>query len=569
MSHPHVAAHHARATGLSRKIYAMVLLAVIGVAAVSLASLRIVYSDLNSAEQNALRHLVENAASLAEAAKAEATAGKLSEDQAKQKAMSAIAALRYDGAQYFWIHDMDTRMVMHPMKPELNGTDLSGNKDPNGKHLFAEMVEAVRRDGSGFVEYMWPKPGAKEPLPKLSFVKGFAPWGWVIGSGVYIDDLNSRFLDRAKWVAIIGFLALVVMLGTTSLLANSITRPMRALTGAMSEIAEGATELEVHGRGRNDEIGAMARALEVLRDNSSERGRLERNAAQQRQAQEARQEQIERMIADFRKEAAATLKTVSEHATHMETIARSMSQVATSTSGEAATVTRSTDEAAHNVGAVAAATEEMIASINEISAQMGRNGTIVQQAAAAAAETDHKIAGLAEAAQKIGEVVSLIQDIAEQTNLLALNATIEAARAGDAGRGFAVVASEVKELASQTSRATEEISTHIAGIQARTGEAVGAIRTIAHRMSEVDANASAIAAAVEEQSASTAEIATNIQAAASGTRQVKDMMQSVARSIDKTNTSAKEVLGASGDVARQANDMQKVVTQFLSRVAAV
>lgn len=362
-----------------------------------------------------------------------------------------------------------------------------------------------------------------------------------------------------------------ILLGTLVLaffIVRSIVKPMAELTDTMRVLANGDLDVEIGRTDSQDEIGEMARAVEVFKENGIERRRLEGETEAEQRAREARQSSIDTLIANFRETVSSALEVVASNTTEMSATANTLTAIANDTSGQANDAANASQSASENVQAVAAAAEELAASIEEISRQVAKTNTIVNEANEATTATNEKVANLARAAQKIGDVISLIQDIAEQTNLLALNTSIEAARAGEAGKGFAVVASEVKSLANQTATATEEISAQIADIQDSTTDAVAAIEQIAKTMAEVNSYTASIASAVEEQGAATAEISQSVAQAASGTEQVVGSMGVVTNSVSETNESAGQVLAASEDVSKQAHTLKSTVDKFLSDVAA-
>ncbi|WP_296516916.1 cache domain-containing protein [Rhodopseudomonas sp.] len=554
---------------LSRKIYALIGLSFIGVVGIALLDSRELASGLEQQKQIELQHMTELALGIVKEEHAAVQTDGVADAEAQKRALARVAKLRYGNNDYFWVNDMQPRMVMHPMKPEMNGTDISTFKDPNGKALFNEAVNVVKKDGAGFVGYEWPKPGFDKPQPKLSYVTGFAPWGWVIGTGVYIDDLRAQSWAAAQRGLIAAGLVLLITLAVSIVVARRITGPLRQMTTTMNALARGRLDAKIPGLDRHDEVGEMAKAVEVFKSNAVARQALE---AEGREAEERavarRKADMIKMADDFESAVGEIVQTVSSASTELEASAGTLTATAERAQELTIMVAAASEEASTNVQSVASATEEMASSITEISRQVQESARIAAEAVDQARSTNDRVGELSKAAARIGDVVELINAIAGQTNLLALNATIEAARAGEAGRGFAVVASEVKALAEQTAKATGEIGQQISSIQGATQESVGAIREISGTIERLSEISSAIAAAVEQQGAATQEISRNVQQAAQGTQQVSTHITDVQRGASETGSASSEVLASAQSLSGDSNRLKLEVGKFLDSVRA-
>ena len=554
---------------VGRRIYALIGLSFLGLAGIGLLNSNELAAGLKQQKQIELQHLAQLALGIVKEEHAAAQKGDIAVAEAQKRALARVAALRYGNNDYFWINDMHPRMVMHPIKPEMNGSDLSSYKDPAGTLLFVEFVNVVRKDGSGFVPYLWPKPGFDKPQPKLSYVTGFAPWNWVIGTGVYIDDLNAQTWASTQRALIAGAVMLVISLAVFMLVARGITKPLQSITLAMNALAGGKLDVEVPGIGRRDEVGEMAKAVEVFKSNAIARQGLE---AEQKEAEgraiARRRTDMCKMADDFEGAIGQIIDMVSSASTKLEASATTLTATADRSQELTTKVAAASGQASTNVQSVASATEELSSSVTEISRQVQELARIAGEAVDQARGTNERVGELSKAADRIGDVVQLINTIAEQTNLLALNATIEAARAGEAGRGFAVVASEVKALAEQTSKATGEIGQQIQGIQTATEELVGAIKQISGTIEKLSEISSTVAAAVEEQGAATQEISRNVQQAAHGTQQVSANIADVQRGASETGSASSQVLAAAQSLSGDSSRLKREVGKFLDSVRA-
>ena len=484
--------------------------------------------------------------------------GEFKLEEGQKRALLRIQNLRYFGKEYFWVNDLAPRMIMHPYKPEMNGKDLTDYKDPNGKPLFVEMAKVCQEKGEGMVEYMWPKHDGSRPVDKLSYVKLYKPWGWVIGTGVYLDDMNK---EMAKFsYKIIGFTILLGLGGLVFafLMSRSITRPIVRGVDFARKMSEGdfTQTLQID---QKDEIGVMAGALNQMSSN------------------------LRQMI----KNIASGVQTVASSATELSAISsqtasgvKEVSQKTSTVAGAAeeasantTSVVASMEEASANLTSVASATEQMSATVTEIASNSEKGRVISEQATVQAQTISTMMQQLGEAAKEIGKVTETITDISSQTNLLALNATIEAARAGAAGKGFAVVANEIKELARQTAAATEDIKAKIAGVQTSTGGAIADIEKITGVIKEVGSIVSTIAAAIEEQATVTKDVASNIAQASTGVKdanehvaQTASVSKSIAQDVAAVNSAVGEIRQGGEKVQIRAGELSKLAEQLSGEV---
>jgi len=380
------------------------------------------------------------------------------------------------------------------------------------------------------------------------------------------DTAGAETTMISMIVAIVAVIAIAVI---AFALSRMIAAPIREMTGAMGRLADGDKEIEIPARNRNDEVGEMAAAVQVFKDNMIKADQLSAEQEEMKQRAEVEKRQtMNRMADEFAKSVCSIVTTVSSAATELQASANSLSGTAEETSRQSTAVSAASDQASANVQTVASSAEELSASVSEIGRQVSQATEIAGMAVDNANRTNAQIENLSLAAQKISQVVELISDIAEQTNLLALNATIEAARAGEAGRGFAVVAQEVKTLAGQTAKATDEIAQHVSEVQSEVSSSVDAIKSIGGTIERINDISTAIAAAIEQQSAATDEIARNVEQAATGTKGVSTNIQDVTRAAGGTSQSAGQVLDAASELSEQSERLRSEVEQFIEKVRA-
>jgi methyl-accepting chemotaxis protein len=507
---------------ISKRLWLMVICTLIGVMVQAAVSLYSESTILTDERYSSVRQNVEVAYALIAHYHDQVANNKLPENDGKLRALEAVKALRYSGAEYFWINDMQPKMVMHPMKPELDGKDLTDNQDPEGKHLFVEMVKVVKVDTAGFVRYMWPKPGSVNPVPKISYVKGFAPWGWVVGSGVYIDTIDTAIRNRLITIvvgclALAGILIMISVLIKRSLLSQLGGEPFYA-ERITRQIAQGDLTVDVALKAGDQ--SSLLQAIKSLRDNFSG------IVARVREGSEG--------VATSSAEIAQGNNDLSART---ESQASALEQTAASMESLSDTVKQNADSARQaNQLAQSASTVAI------------KGGEVVSQVV-------DTMKGINDASRKIAEIIGVIDGIAFQTNILALNAAVEAARAGEQGRGFAVVASEVRSLAGRSAEAAKEIKSLINASVERVEHGSALVDKAGSTMTEVVTSIQRVTDIMGEISA-----ASNAQS--QGVSQVGEAVTQMDQVTQQNAALVEEMAAAASSLKSQAQDLVQTVAVF-------
>ncbi|QMV65900.1 methyl-accepting chemotaxis protein [Pseudomonas berkeleyensis] len=538
-----------RSIPISRRLWLILGLALLTLVLQGTYMLRQINLDLYAGKAQKTEHVVQSAAGILKHFHDLETAGSLSREEAQKQAMDVIRGLRYAGQEYFWINDQTPVMLMHPINAKLEGQNLSGFKDPDGKELFNEMVAISRSKGAGQVDYRWPKPGASEPVPKISYVELFQPWGWIIGSGVYVDDVQAEFKTQALAAMSIGLLIALLLTALVVLITRSIAQPLEAAVGAMASIASGEGDLtrnlDTHGR---DELTALAGHFNAFTDKL-------RQVIRQMLDSASSLDQAARSLGDISSEAQQHSQ---QQAQQMELVATAVNQVtygvqdvaknAEHASSEMHTAEEQASQGQQNI-------EASLRQIDQLSGTIDKAVEVIQS--------------LASESTQIGSVLEVIRSIAEQTNLLALNAAIEAARAGEQGRGFAVVADEVRLLAQRTQQSTAEIQGMIERLQGNSEAAVKVIHD-SSRASQLTVEQASQAGQSLEQIAQSLRNLTGLNASiASATLQQSHVVEDINQNVTQTaalahNTAeaAEQSNAASQHLKQLADQLSRLLGQF-------
>nr|WP_211162261.1 methyl-accepting chemotaxis protein [Aromatoleum petrolei] len=473
-----------------------------------------------------VQHSVESVHGTLEYFQKREAAGELSREDAQAAAKAAIKGLRHGDGEYFFITDMHPHTLMHPIKPELDGRDMSDAADPKGKRLFVEFVKVVRKDGAGFVDYLWPKPGESEPQPKISYVKGFAPWGWIIGTGVYVNDMNRVFWRQTTQTLVFAGVAVLLLILVSWRIGRGILRQLGGEPSELQRIAARIAERDLtsHVKVKEDDSRSITYAMDQMQSRLAEVIRRVRDNAHD--------------VTDAVHQAADAGQAIHDAALHQTEVAGSTAAAIEQMAVSIAHVSDNTDEARSNsqrTAEVAQRGEDLARDASEGIAQISDTVTSAAK----------QIQVLRDRSGEIGEIADVIREISDQTNLLALNAAIEAARAGEQGRGFAVVADEVRKLAERTGAATAQISQVIVSVKAETESAVASIEEI---VPKVDSGAR------------------RSKEAADALRQIREGAHDTLGRLEDVVLSMKELTAASNSVATNMQEVAQMAERSSSEI---
>lgn len=511
-----------RSLTIAKKLALLILSAIAGIVVLTAIFLLSERSLILEERENNVRQAVEATSGILDYYNALAVKGTLPEAEAKQKAMDTIKGLRYSGSEYFWINDMHPTMIMHPIKPELDGKAMTDNKDPSGKPLFMEMVDTVKNNGAGFVFYLWPKPGSDKPVQKVSYVKGFAPWGWMVGSGVYLDTVNATVMARLINFSVGAVVLAVILLAIGWLIARSLLRQLGQEPGYTASVTQSIADGDLTGtiNLKEGDHSSLLHSIKAMRD--------------------------------------SLVSIVSQVRTGTDTIAVASSEIA-----------HGNMDLSSRTESQASSLEETASSMEELTSTVKQNADNARQAnqlalsaskvavkgGAVVSQVVDTMGSINESSKKIVEIIGVIDGIAFQTNILALNAAVEAARAGEQGRGFAVVAAEVRNLAQRSAAAAKEIKTLI-------GDSVGKVDAGSRLVNQAGATMNEVVESIQRVTEIMAEITIASQEQSTGIEQVNQAITEMDNATQQNAALVEQAAAAAAAMRDQTDNLAKVVSAF-------
>ncbi len=505
---------------VSAKLWLLVASAVLGIAAVTAVFLLSERRLIMAERQDAIRQQIETAHTVVAHYESLSAKGAMPVEEAKARALEAVRAMRFGDGNYYFIFDTGLRMLMQPIKPELEGKDLSENKDPTGKRLFVEIADVVKAQGAGYVPYMWPKPGQQEAVPKISYSKVFAPWGWIIGSGVYVDTVESVFLQRLAAFSLVAAVLAALLSAVSLWIAKSITRPLAHAVDIAKTVAAGDLTSHVEAPSTNDETGELLRALRDMHDS------------------------LVRIVGEVRGGAETIATATGEIATgnldlssRTEAQAGSLEETASSMEELTGTVKQNADHAFE--------ANRLAQSASQVAV---RGGEVVRQVVDTMRAID-------ESSRKIVDIIGVIDSISFQTNILALNAAVEAARAGEQGRGFAVVATEVRNLAQRSAAAAKEIKLLI-------GNSVEKVESGSKLVTVAGSTMDEVVDSIRRVTGIMSEITTASQEQSNGIEQINRAIIEMDNVTQQNAALVEQAAAAAGSLQDQAANLSQVVSVF-------